>query len=158
VHLHIDPDARWYLEKKLSWAPDLHDELTGTADLITVSSEALTVWDYKHGSGVFVEAENNSQAMLYLIAAVLEYGRRKKLYTGILQPRMRNLKRVLVRREDLERFEDEAREAAKKNLSGDSQRTAGEHCAKFCNAARTCEAYAKFSLRAAGAEFLDQPF
>lgn len=45
----------------------------GTADCIMIGGDTLTVVDYKNGAGVAVEAENNSQLMLYAWGAYLAY-------------------------------------------------------------------------------------
>ena len=42
----------------------------GTGDCIIVADDVLTVIDYKHGKGVAVSAERNSQMMLYALGAL----------------------------------------------------------------------------------------
>lgn len=49
---------------------DVVPEGFGTADCIMIGSGRLDVVDYKNGSGVIVEAENNSQMMLYAWGAL----------------------------------------------------------------------------------------
>jgi hypothetical protein len=45
----------------------------GTSDVIAVIGTELLVYDYKHGMGVEVDAERNSQLLLYAGGALLEY-------------------------------------------------------------------------------------
>lgn len=42
----------------------------GTADCLMIGSGRIDVVDYKNGSGVVVEAENNPQMMLYAWGAL----------------------------------------------------------------------------------------
>ena len=42
----------------------------GTADCIVIANKTLNIVDYKHGKGVEVSAEENSQMMLYALGAI----------------------------------------------------------------------------------------
>ena len=59
------------VEKKfhLAW---LHPDIWGTNDcsVYNVMDHELTILDYKHGRGVVVEPENNSQLMIYALGAM----------------------------------------------------------------------------------------
>jgi hypothetical protein len=46
------------------------DDAWGTADIIVMRGDELQVHDYKNGSGVVVQAENNPQMMLYGLGAL----------------------------------------------------------------------------------------
>lgn len=45
----------------------------GTCDCIMIGGDTITITDYKHGKGVEVSAENNSQMMLYALGALKKY-------------------------------------------------------------------------------------
>ena len=66
----------------------------GTGDLVIVADGVLEVIDFKGGRGVRVEAERNSQLMLYGLGAVLEFDPLYDIRTvrmTIVQPRLNNL-------------------------------------------------------------------
>lgn len=70
---------------------DIVPEGFGTADCIMVGSGILDVVDYKNGSGVLVEAENNPQMMLYAWGALRLYrpifgDTIKRIHMSIVQP------------------------------------------------------------------------
>jgi len=63
----------------------------GTADFITMVDDTLYIVDLKYGRGVRVNAEQNSQAMLYAIGVLNEYGaiyEPKRIVLVIAQPRL----------------------------------------------------------------------
>jgi hypothetical protein len=65
----------------------------GTSDVIAVIGTELLVYDYKHGMGVEVDAERNSQLLLYAGGALLEYQDLADIRTVrmvIHQPRIKN--------------------------------------------------------------------
>jgi hypothetical protein len=61
----------------LSW---LHEGMFGSNDFYRYKHETktLTVYDYKHGRGVIVEAEWNPQLMLYAVGALKNISDRLK--------------------------------------------------------------------------------
>ena len=46
----------------------------GTCDCLIIGGDTLCIVDYKHGKGVPVSAENNSQMRLYALGALKQYG------------------------------------------------------------------------------------
>ena len=68
------------------WVP----EGFGTGDLVIVTDDLVEVLDYKHGKGVTVEAEDNSQMRLYGLGAYAELSHLydiKRVRMTVLQPR-----------------------------------------------------------------------
>lgn len=66
----------------------------GTGDCVIVADDVLTVIDYKHGKGVPVSAENNSQMMLYALGALELFDSLydiKEICMIIFQPRLENV-------------------------------------------------------------------
>ena len=71
------------------WIP----EGFGTCDCCMIGGDTLHIIDYKHGKGVKVEAEDNSQMRLYALGALAKfrpiYGDAiKRVITEIIQPRI----------------------------------------------------------------------
>ncbi len=83
-----DTEAVWtyvdYVLRRMEQIPGVHAEFEtklnpgawlerndceGTADCVLFSNEVIEVIDYKHGSGVAVDAEDNEQLLLYAIGA-----------------------------------------------------------------------------------------
>ena len=72
----------------------------GTADMLILGHDAegrgiLHICDYKNGKGVFVDAQHNSQMMLYAIGALHAYGYIYPIEIvrmSIIQPRLDNIR------------------------------------------------------------------
>lgn len=67
------PDAKLFVEQRLDmarWVPGCF----GTSDAVVVSDEILDVCDYKNGSGVRVNAQENPQARCYGLGAIDAFG------------------------------------------------------------------------------------
>ena len=65
----------------------------GTSDAVVIVDNVIHVIDLKMGKGVVVDAENNTQGMLYALGAVEEYGYLydfDKVVIHIYQPRVSN--------------------------------------------------------------------
>lgn len=75
----------------------------GTVDCYVVSGGELFVFDYKHGEGKIVRAENNSQLMLYALGILQapELQNVETVHLCIVQPRADNISEWTVSREDL---------------------------------------------------------
>jgi hypothetical protein len=70
------------------WVP----ECFGTADAVVIHGETIHVIDLKYGKGLRVDAEKNSQLMLYALGAYEEnnfiYGPFTKAVLHVVQPRL----------------------------------------------------------------------
>ena len=89
-HPDMNQGNTW-IERKFH-CPTIHRLFYGTSDLIYIDDESNTlhVWDYKHGAGIVVEAENNPQAMYYGAAALETLGMWdyvEQVVLHIVQPR-----------------------------------------------------------------------
>lgn len=63
----------------------------GTCDSIVIGDDLLCITDYKHGKGIPVSAENNSQMRLYALGALKQYGMFYDIHRvsmAIVQPRI----------------------------------------------------------------------
>ena len=116
----------------------------GTADFVSYNPETkyLKVVDYKHGKGLVVEVENNSQLLYYALGAVstLDYPFRV-VELVVVQPRAFHskgpIRNWVIGVEELLEFEHEMKTAAKRTEAKDPYFKAGEHCF-FCSAIEIC--------------------
>jgi hypothetical protein len=65
----------------------------GTCDNVMIGGDTITITDYKHGKGVQVDAESNTQMMLYALGALKKYAQIfgdtiKNVRLCIVQPRI----------------------------------------------------------------------
>ena len=140
------------------WVP----EGFGTGDLVIVTDDLVEVLDYKHGKGVTVEAEDNSQMRLYGLGAYAELSHLydiKRVRMTVLQPRKQNFSSEELTIEDLLAWaETVVVPAARLAWEGKGNPAPGPHCTEgFCRARFQCAARANQSLELAKAEFALRP-
>ena len=128
----------------------------GTADCIIISDDTLKIIDYKHGRGIMVEANENTQMMCYALGAL-------ELFDGIYdintlemiiyQPRRDNVSTYSISKDDLNRWADEVlKPTADLAFAGDGNFLCGEWCG-FCKAKYDCRARAEANMELARYEF-----
>lgn len=85
-YLDVTPDSVAYFEETLDISAITGEEDgSGTPDAVIVAPDELVIVDLKTGR-VPVLAEWNVQLMIYALAALLKYGRRKRVRLVIVQP------------------------------------------------------------------------
>ena len=97
------PDPLILVEHRLDYS-EYVPEGFGTGDLIIVADGILEIVDFKGGRGVRVEAERNSQLMLYGLGALLEFDPLYDIRTvrmTIVQPRLNNVSSDEITAEEL---------------------------------------------------------
>jgi len=125
------------------WAP----EGSGTADGILIGNGRICVVDYKNGSGVPVDAEENSQMMLYALGALKRYApvygdTIQSVHLSIVQPNAGGIKEWDTTTEALRTWgENVVKPAAALAWEGKGTFSAGEWC-RFCPARARCSARA----------------
>lgn len=123
----------------------------GTADCIMIGGDTMTVVDYKNGAGVAVEAENNSQLMLYAWGAYLAYraiylDSIARVVLAIVQPNAGGVKRWELTMDALIGWLDkEVYPTAKLAAEGKGDFAPGGWC-RFCPAKGECRARAEAML------------
>ena len=130
----------------------------GTSDAIAVVDNVLHVIDLKMGKGVIVDAENNSQGMLYALGAVEEYGYLydfNKVVIHIYQPRVHNFSSWEISIDDLLKFGQYVSEQASEALSDNAPRTVGNKQCQWCKAKANCPALKQHTEKVIAAEFDD---
>ena len=149
------PDPLILVEHRLDYG-EYVPEGFGTGDLVIVADGVLEVIDFKGGRGVRVEAERNSQLMLYGLGALLEF---EALYDirnvrmTIVQPRLNNISTYETTTDELIRWaEKEVRPKALLAYEGKGEFCAGEWC-RFCRARYTCRKRSEYHMRLAERDF-----
>ncbi|MBR2135452.1 MAG: DUF2800 domain-containing protein [Bacteroidales bacterium] len=134
----------------------------GTGDMLVIGKDEdgrglLHVMDFKGGKGVFVDADHNTQMMLYGLGALRAYGYIYDIETvrmTIIQPRLDNISTYECTREELEAWGESIRPIAKMAYEGKGEQKAGDWC-RFCRAKPVCRACAEEALSLCREEFLD---
>lgn len=150
-----EEDPLVLIEQRLDFSSYVPDGF-GTGDAVLLAPGKLHVIDFKYGKGVLVEAEKNSQMMLYALAALKKYGRKykvKRVSMSIFQPRRENVSTWTITAAELRRWAKTVLiPKAKAAYSGDGEYMPGAHC-QFCKAAAKCRARAEEKLKLAQREF-----
>lgn len=120
---------------------------TNDCSVLDRPNSILHVVDYKHGAGVFVDAEDNSQLKYYALGALAELDPKreiKRVAMTIVQPRAGGepVRTFLLDALDIWEFAVELYEGAERTEASDAPFAAGEHC-RFCPAAPTCAEFAR---------------
>jgi len=134
----------------------------GTGDLVLVGKDEdgtglIHVIDFKGGRGVRVEAEMNSQMMLYAAAALNSYGflvDPEIIRMSIVQPRLDNISTFQMTVEELNAWAESIKPIARMAFEGKGEQHTGDWCI-FCKAKPVCRACAEEALSLAREEFLD---
>jgi hypothetical protein len=138
-------EQRW-IELNVTDALQAWDrDLGGTADYVTYSAKQrlLRVVDFKYGAGVFVSADDNKQAMIYALGALLSLNKPADVVeVYIVQPRFEGAEPVRSFKFpalDLLDFAGTLGTGAEKTRQPNAPLIAGAWCKKtFCPNAATC--------------------
>lgn len=148
-------DSLVFIEERLDLSKFVKESY-GTADAIVLGDSEINVIDYKHGLGVLVDADNNTQLMLYGLAALNLFDGIydiEKVIMHIYQPRRANISRFELEADKLYKWaEDVLVPKAKLAFNGEGEYRAGEWC-RFCKAKNICRERASLALQAARCEF-----
>lgn len=149
------------LETKLDMS-FIHPKLFGTGDIIIYKAKArrIIVLDFKYGSGIAVEVEDNPQVLTYAVGGVRllrDMGHKVDIVTSvIIQPRCFHPSGPIREQDvdfiDLEFFAGFLKAKAAETDSPDAKFCAGEHC-YFCPTAHSCETLKAYVFDATGAGF-----
>ena len=134
----------------------------GTADMLIIGKDEkgrglLHVCDFKTGKGVFVDADHNSQMMLYAIGGLAAYG---FLYDveivrmSIIQPRLDNISTCEMPASELNAWAESIKPIAIMAFEGKGEQHLGDWC-RFCRAKPVCKACADEALALCREDFLD---
>lgn len=121
----------------------------GTVDAVVIDGSHCHVIDLKTGSGVQVDAEDNSQLMIYALGVYQEHDwmRDFEQFTlHIVQPPKHNYPQWTISVEDLLKFGEVVKVAAALCLEPDAPFSPSEESCRWCLANATCQALAAHNL------------
>lgn len=148
-------DAIICIEQQLNYSNWVKDGF-GTGDCVIVADDLLEIIDYKHGMGVLVKSQGNSQMMLYALGALDTFGDLydiKQIKMTIFQPRKENISTSFISKDDLLCWADGIlKPTAELAYKGEGEYKSGEHC-RFCKAKAICSKRAKDNIELAKEEF-----
>ena len=148
-------DPQVMIEQRLDFSRWVENGF-GTGDCVIVADQVLQIIDYKHGLGVLVSAEENSQMMCYALGALELFDGIYDIETvqmTIFQPRRDNLSTYTISKADLLKWADEVlAPTAALAYEGKGEFKAGEHCT-FCKVKATCRKRAEYNLELAKYDF-----
>ncbi|MCR5488362.1 MAG: DUF2800 domain-containing protein [Lachnospiraceae bacterium] len=128
----------------------------GTGDALIIADDVIHVVDFKYGLGVLVEADRNSQMMIYGLGALDLYDGIYDINTvkmTIFQPRRDNISTFTMSKDELLKWADEVLvPTAKLAIRGEGEFHAGDHC-QFCRVKAVCRERAEQNLELAKYEF-----
>lgn len=149
------PDPLIMVEHRLDYSEYVPDGY-GTGDLVIVADGIIEVIDFKGGRGVRVDANRNSQLMLYGLGALLEFDPLydiKSVRMTIVQPRLSNTSSFEIASDELlDWAEKSVRPKALQAANGEGEFCAGEHC-RFCKARYTCRTRSEYHMQLARRNF-----
>ena len=148
-----------HIEKRVDFSLYV-EEGFGTADFIKIKKNEIHVVDLKMGKGVKVNAEWNTQGMLYALGVV--WGAKLKdsdlVHIVIVQPRLDHISEWSLTVSHLLGWgADHVRPRAEQAWLGEPIFNPGESQCRFCKARATCKALAEHSLKTAMETFTDIP-
>ena len=118
----------------------------GTSDCLIIGNNSLIVVDYKHGKGVQVSAENNSQMRLYALGGLKQYGMFypvKTVTMAIVQPRItEEISEETITTEELLAWGESIKPAAQAAFSGEGAEFKEGPWCQFCKGKAVCRARA----------------
>lgn len=148
-------DPMVFIEQRLDFSRWVENGF-GTGDCIIVADQVLQIIDYKHGLGVLVEAEENSQMMCYALGALETFDGIydiDQVTMTIFQPRRDNVSSWSCSKKDLLAWaNDVLSPTAALAYEGKGDFKAGDHC-QFCKVKATCRKRAEFNLEMAKYDF-----
>ncbi len=147
-----------------NWVP----EGWGTGDFTKIGYDLardqtiINVVDFKYGKGVLVEAEKNSQAMIYGLGVLQTFGiffdfkPTDVINCVIVQPRKDNISEYRITVGELLAWANEVLIPKSEEALGDNPSfKSGEKQCKFCRAKATCPTLAKDSMKLISQDFKD---
>ena len=124
----------------------------GTADLVIIADNVITVIDFKYGAFTKVPGEENTQMMIYALGAEKlftqdGYGPFETVSMTIFQPRMDNVNSFKMSLADLKKWETETLiPKAEAAIKGAGDLVKGDHC-ELCKARNFCKLYRAESIK-----------
>jgi hypothetical protein len=156
----LGPGTEMWLEERFDLSPlEPPAPMFGTADVVLwcPESRVLEIADYKHGQGVSVDVEGNTQLLLYALGAVVSVRKRpERIRMTIGQPRAPHhagrIRHWEIDWAELVQFKASVFRAAEATQDEDAPLAVGDWC-RWCKAAAVCPAQREFAVTTAQEEF-----
>ena len=117
----------------------------GTCDCVMLHGNELSIIDLKYGTGVKVDAKDNSQLMLYALGVYnmfsVIYGI-KTIHLSIVQPRLGHFDTHTIGIDELLAFGERIKPIALEAFNDSDKLAVGDHCG-FCKAKSKCRTRAE---------------
>jgi len=127
----------------------------GTADHVACAYQVMVITDLKMGKGVWVYAEDNTQAMLYALGFFYAWDWLydfQRIIIRIAQPRLDNFDVWEITREELLEFAATVKVKAAAAWEKNAPRTPSPEACMWCRVQSTCTARAKVVFDVAGGD------
>lgn len=151
------PDPLVLIEQQVRYENWVKDGF-GTADALVVADDTIHVIDYKNGSGILVECEDNSQMKCYALGSLQLFDDIYDIYNismTIFQPNRDNISTCTISKDELMTWADEVlKPAAELAYEGKGDFTCGDWC-QFCAVKHICRARAEYATELAKYDFQD---
>lgn len=148
-------DPQVIVEQRLDFSRFVENGF-GTGDCVIVADDVLHIIDYKHGLGILIEAQNNSQLFCYAIGALEIFDGIydiNEVKMSIFQPRRGNVDTFSISKHELLTWANEVlAPKAKLAYEGKGELNAGDHC-QFCKVKATCRKRTEHNLELAKYDF-----
>ena len=151
------------VEQRLSLTPITgEDGAGGTADAVILTDHEIIIIDLKYGQGLKVDAVNNTQLMIYGLAALEEYnllGDFKQVRLIISQPRLHHVSEWIADSDTLTAFSEKVSNTAKliHSLDVTSDLTnlfaPSTDACRYCKANTECKALAEYNIKTVSDDF-----
>lgn len=128
----------------------------GTADAVVVQDNCIRVIDLKYGKGIRVDAEENTQAILYALGVYAEHELFKEfssVVVTIVQPRLDHIDEWEISIPELLKRGEWIRQRAEEALAPNAERVPGDEQCNWCKAKATCPALLKHTHNAIMSDF-----
>jgi len=152
-----DPRGDMEVEVRLDFS-HIVPEGFGTSDVVICNpvTKTLTVIDLKYGKGIQVDAEENTQAILYALGALNDYELLypiERIVCVIIQPRLDHVSEWEISKEELLKRGEEIKVKALRCFEPDAPRVASEKACQWCLAKATCPELLAYTNKAILVQF-----
>ncbi len=154
-------DRVWVEMPLLDALRRIDPDMGGTADHVRYrpTTRHLKVTDLKYGAGTYVEVDDNVQAKIYALGAMMQVDQPVlDVELCIVQPRFEGaepVRRWTFKAFEILDFAAECQRAAEATRQPNPPRVAGPHCKAFCPNARSCPELEKQHHALVAADFSD---
>lgn len=148
-------DGHLFVEQKVDFSPWVPEGF-GTSDAIVFVGSHLHCADLKFGRGIAVNADMNSQGLLYALGAYSDFNIMfdiEQVTIHIVQPRIDNISTFTLSLTDLLEWGEWVKGKAAQALSANAPIVAGEKQCQFCKAKAQCPTLYKSTTEAIMSDF-----